>query len=52
MNPHEIDSNEDHGYICEDCRRFQDGRCHQEDECGEICQYFELGGEKNDRVSG
>lgn len=41
-NPYDAESNEDHGYVCQDCRYFQSGRCAEEDEGGEICSRFEL----------
>jgi hypothetical protein len=28
---------------CKDCRRYQNGRCAEEDEDGEICEKFERG---------
>lgn len=42
MNPYEIESNEDHGYVCQDCKHYKSGRCAEEDEGGEICTRFEL----------
>ena len=41
-NPYDKDGNDSHGYVCQDCRYYQRGRCTEEDEGGEICEYFEL----------
>lgn len=46
-NPYEIDSNDSHGYVCQDCRYFQSGRCAEEDEGGEICSRFKTSREKD-----
>ena len=42
MNPYDNDCNDSHGYVCQDCRFYQNGKCTEEDEGGEICEYFEL----------
>lgn len=42
MNPYDKDGNDSHGYVCQDCRYYQSGRCTEEDEGGEICTRFEL----------
>lgn len=48
-NPYELDGNDSHGYICQDCRYFQAGTCTEEDEDGEICNRFELPKSKRDK---
>lgn len=45
-NPYEVESNDSHGYVCQDCRYFQSGRCAEEDEGGEICSRFKTAIEK------
>lgn len=52
QNPQENLSNESHGYVCGDCRRFMNGKCPEEDEGGEICSRFVIGVEIIDNIKG
>lgn len=41
-NSYDLDGNDSHGYVCQDCYYFQNGKCPEEDEGGTICNRFEL----------
>lgn len=41
-NPYDKEGNDSHGYVCQDCRYYKNGKCTEEDEDGEICEYFDL----------